>query len=55
MSDEVGYTLIGLFIVGLLIGALFVGGCANGSRYQREAIGKGYAEYDAKSGAWRWK
>lgn len=52
MEDEAKCWFFGI-IIGLLIGCL-LGACAIGNDFRREAVEKGFAEYESKSGKWQW-
>lgn len=45
---------IAAFALGFVIGSC-AGRSASNQGYQTEAIERGYAEYNAKTGAWQWK
>lgn len=46
------------FVFGIIIGFILIGpigGCIVGDNYRKQAIERGYAEHDSKTGEWRWK
>lgn len=52
-----GETLVVVVLVAIaaLIAGGCIGGCCVDDAYQRQAIERGYAEHDAKTGEWKWK
>lgn len=42
------------FVIGIFIGVL-IGGISTSNLYQKEAIKLNYAEYNNKTGEWKWK
>lgn len=41
-------------VLGLIMGGLIVGQWV-GQQWRREAVGKGFAEYNQATGDWQWK
>lgn len=52
-DDGIGIVLICCLALGFVVGAA-VGGCASGRDMQEQAVERGYAQHDAKTGEWHW-
>lgn len=54
-ENQAGVTVVALVLmsISMFLGALFANTLTNDS-WQREAIEKGFAQYNAKTGAWEW-
>jgi len=50
-SDETG---CGLFLLGILIG-IAIGGTLMISKFEKESVKLGHAEYNQSTGDWQWK
>ncbi len=55
-GEYVGITMVILLLVGMgfLLG-FGIGNALNERRMEKEAIEKGYAEYNQQTGDWQWK
>ena len=55
MVNGIGIALWACGIIGFVAIAYLAGGLSALEAVQREAVRKGFAEYDSKTGLWKWK